>query len=135
MIEQPLKFEGFDEPNYTMVPDQVFDALLPDLSLPELKVLLYITRRTFGFKKRSDSISLAQLIDGIRTRDGRVLDRGTGLSRSSVRRGINGLLEKGVIIAMQNSSPDRGSQPTSYALRFKGEVQPRTPAVQPRTWG
>ena len=129
MAELPFHFDGFDEPNYTMVPDQVFDVLLPELTHPELKVLLYITRRTFGFKKRSDSISLSQLINGIVTRDGRVLDRGTGLSRSSVRRGINGLLEKGAIVAIQNNSPDRGSEPTTYALRFKGEVQPRTPPV------
>ena len=127
MAEQTFRFDGFDEPNYTMVPDQVFDVLLPELSLPELKVLLYITRRTFGFKKRSDSISLNQLISGITTRDGRVLDRGTGLSRSSVRRGISGLLEKGAIVAIQNSSPERGSQPTTYALRFKGDVHQRTP--------
>ena len=50
------KFPGFRSPNYTQVPDKVFDELLSELNLAELKVLLYIIRRTFGFKKSSDNI-------------------------------------------------------------------------------
>jgi len=44
-------FEGFDTPNSTLVPDVVFDRLLTKLGEAELKALLYIIRRTFGFKK------------------------------------------------------------------------------------
>ena len=33
-------FRGFQSPNYTMVPDEVFDDLMVDLSGAELKVLL-----------------------------------------------------------------------------------------------
>lgn len=44
-------FFGFKSPNYTTVPDELFDILLPRLSGAELKVLLYIVRRTFGWKK------------------------------------------------------------------------------------
>ena len=36
----------------------LFDELLPYLSEAELKVLLYIVRRTFGFKKEADAISV-----------------------------------------------------------------------------
>lgn len=66
-------FPGFRVPSYTMVPDELFDQLMPDLSGSALKVLLYIVRRTFGFKKQSDTISLTQLCCGITTRDGRAL--------------------------------------------------------------
>jgi hypothetical protein len=38
-------FAGYDSPNYTMVPDQLFDEHLAFLSGAELKVLLYIIRR------------------------------------------------------------------------------------------
>jgi hypothetical protein len=69
-------FNGFIFPTTTPIPDQVFDELLHLLSGNELKVLLYICRRTFGFKKESDTISLNQMVNGITTRDGRVLDRG-----------------------------------------------------------
>ena len=51
-------FQGFRSPRYTQVPDEVFDELMPRLSGAELKVLLYIIRRTFGFKKERDNISL-----------------------------------------------------------------------------
>ena len=52
-------FQGFSAPNYTQVPDELFDDLMTDLSGAELKVLLYIIRRTFGFKKTEDTISLS----------------------------------------------------------------------------
>ncbi len=61
------RFPGFQSPNYTMVPDELFDELMVELSGAELKVLLYIIRRTFGFKKDSDNISLSQLLNGIET--------------------------------------------------------------------
>jgi hypothetical protein len=50
------KFSGFLTPNYTQIPDQVFDELLPILSGNEIKILMYICRRTFGFKKGTDNI-------------------------------------------------------------------------------
>src|SRR5581483_4655381 len=102
--ETTWAFAGFIGPNTTAVPDQFFDELMPRLSEAELRCLLYIIRRTFGFKKEADSISFSQLVDGITTRDGRVLDRGTGLSKSAVARGLNGLEEKGVITTKRNRS-------------------------------
>jgi hypothetical protein len=45
------QFTGYASPNYTPVPDELFDEQLPDLSGAELKVLLYVIRRTFGFKR------------------------------------------------------------------------------------
>ena len=71
-------FKGYSKPNYTPVPDELFDEQLPDLSGAELKVLLYIIRRTFGFKKESDNISLNQMLHGITTKEDVVLDRCIG---------------------------------------------------------
>src|SRR4051812_38798053 len=93
-IKQEFKYQGFDGPNYTVVPDGLFDELLPILSGAETKVLLYIVRRTFGFKKDSDSISFNQICNGIKTKDGRQIDRGTGLSTSTAQGAIKGLVEK-----------------------------------------
>src|SRR5436309_15304390 len=92
------KFGGFHSPTYTPVPDELFDELLADLSGAELKVLMYICRRTFGFKKDRDTISISQMTDGIQKKDGEVLDRGTGLSKDSVARAVKSLEEKGVKI-------------------------------------
>ena len=85
-------------PRFTQIPDQLFDELLHRLSGAELKVLLYIVRRTFSFKKQSDDISLAQLVKGIRTKEGKILDRGTGLGKSSVVRALNSLEKKNIIL-------------------------------------
>jgi hypothetical protein len=112
-------FEGFSSPSYTQVPDELFDVLMSYLADAELRVLLYIIRRTFGFKRDADAISLSQMVSGITTRDGRVLDHGTGLSKATVARGLKGLRDKGIIIAERHSSAERGHEATSYRLKFK----------------
>ena len=95
--QEKLHFSGFISPRYTQVPDELFDDLMSHLSGAELKVLLYIIRRTFGFKKDVDNISLNQICKGIITRDGEVLDRGTGLSQQAVITALKGLVEKNAI--------------------------------------
>src|SRR5215217_5058431 len=120
----PFDFAGFASPNYTQVPDELFDVLLPALADNELRVLLYIIRRTFGFKRDADTISLSQMVNGITTKDGQVLDSGTGLSKSTVARGLKGLRERGVIVATRNASTARGDEPTTYRLRFTIDITP-----------
>jgi DNA-binding transcriptional ArsR family regulator len=118
-------FGGFSNPNYTMVPDQLFDELLPELSGAELKVLLYIIRRTFGFKRESDAISISQLLGGITTADGRVLDRGVGLSKPALLAALRSLTEKGIIISERQQSAQRGNEPTVYCLCMRTQAEGR----------
>src|SRR4051794_32829848 len=120
---EPYEFSGFLSPNTTPVPDVLFDELLQRLDNAELRVLLYIIRRTYGFKKSSDDISIGQMVDGIKRKDGTVLDGGTGMAKSSVTRALRGLLAKKIIIARRNQSRERGNEPTTYALRLKTEEQ------------
>jgi hypothetical protein len=115
----PLDFAGFEEFHFTPVPDLVFDELMPRLSEAEFKVLCYIIRRTKGFKKDADAISRQQLVKGITRRDGTPLDHGTGMSDSSVGRGIKGLLEKGIILAEHRQSATAGDEATVYRLRMR----------------
>jgi replication protein O len=116
-----FRFDGFSRPTYTIVPDEVFDRLLPVLSGAELKVLMYVIRRTFGFGKDADAISAQQLADGIVTRDGRVLDYGTGLARSSIKAATASLVDKGVLIVERTTDVDGGDSTNIYRLRFVGE--------------
>ncbi len=111
-------FAGVTSPNTTQVPDQYLDELLPVLSGAELKVLLYITRRTFGFKKPSDNISLSQMLHGIRTRDGRTLDRGVGLTKKPLLRAIKSLAAQRIILTERRRSAERGDEPTCYRLNI-----------------
>lgn len=120
--DQSFHYEGFASPNGTFVPDDLFDLLAPRLSEAELRVLLYIIRRTFGFGKHTDAISLKQLTAGIIARDGRILDYGTGMSRKGVIAGIKGLLDKGIINVHKNLD-DRGeNQVNIYTLHFRDGV-------------
>ena len=107
-------FGGFYSPRTTPVPDNFFDEVMPELSEAELKVLLYVFRRTFGFKKRSDNIALAQMVAGIRRKDGSVLDRGTGLSKASVTRALKSLVERGMLRKVKRSSDARGDLPSTF---------------------
>jgi hypothetical protein len=116
---QPAKFQGFDVPNYTPVPDALFDELLTELSGAEMRVLLYIIRRTFGFKKGSDNISLSQMLNGITTQDGRILDKGVGLSKKTLLAAINTLEEREIIITERRRSREKGDEPTSYRLNIR----------------
>lgn len=123
------RFPGVTSPNTTQVPDQYLDELLPLLTGGELKVLLYITRRTFGFKKSSDTISLSQMLSGIRTRDGRRLDRGCGLSKKTLLESIRSLRDQNIILTERRRSVERGDEPTCYRLNIIGHDQPRITGV------
>ena len=103
------RFSGFTSPHYTQVPDELFDTLMVELSGAELKVLLYIIRRTFGFKRDSDTISLSQMLGGLKSRDGRQLDRGVGISKRSLLAALRSLHERGIIVTERRTSAERGN--------------------------
>ncbi len=123
-----FEYTGFKSPNGTIVPDDVFDVLMPQLRDGELRVLLYIIRKTFGWKKESDNISLSQMVNSVMTKDGRVQDRGTGLKKSAVTDALKGLRAKKVIKVVRNRSIESGNEPTTYMLRFEGEADEMTDA-------
>jgi len=84
-------------PNFTQIPNVIFDNFMHLLSGAEMKVLLYICRRTYGFQKGADSISITQLTKGIKDKEGNHIDMGTGLSNRKVIDCINKLTEIGLI--------------------------------------
>lgn len=117
MKNEKGQFIGFSSPRYTQVPDELFDELLSELTGAELKVLMYVVRRTFGFKRDSDHISLSQMVNGIVKKDGVVLDKGTGLAKDSVARATKSLVEKGILVRKLVTTPERGCQASEYSLR------------------
>ena len=89
-------------PNFTQTPNALFDEWLPKLGMAELKVLMVIMRKTFGWHKVRDRISLSQL------------QKITGLERTHVCKGIKGLIEKQLITKFVTG--EKGSQETYYEL-------------------
>jgi biotin operon repressor len=94
-------------PNSSQIPNMILDFVLPRISEAEARCLLYICRRTFGFHKEEDNISLSQFENGIKTSQNRRLDFGTGLSRPAVNTAIQNLISVGVIFVQQRSRGNR----------------------------
>jgi hypothetical protein len=116
----PFHFEGFEYTSATAVPDQVFDELLGELTGNELKVLLYIIRRTCGFGKISDAISLSQFRRGITTQEGKVLDHGCGIEHNRlILVALSSLEEKGIIVSRKRTTKAGDLDATMYKLRTK----------------
>lgn len=91
-------------PNSTQVPHVITDVLIPLLPDAEARCLLYIARRTYGFRKVRDRISFTQFESGMTDKGGSQLDYGTGMARSSVSRGINGLIKLGIVLCDKKKS-------------------------------
>ena len=125
-LDSPFFFEGIESPNGTIFPDTLLDLVMPFLSPTEWKVCTYVVRRTFGWKKASDRISLEQICHGIVRRDGSRLDHGTQLDRKTAIKALRGLESKGVIVAQRNYSDAKGFEATTYGLRFRGQPATRT---------
>lgn len=77
---------GYAPPNYTQIPNVFLDEQMPKIhSLSELKVVMAVMRKTFGWQKDEDEISISQLEDL------------TGLSRPSVNEGVKAALQHKII--------------------------------------
>ena len=91
-------------PNSTQIPNVILDKVLPCISEADARCLLYICRRTYGFRKQRDKISLTQFVGGIVSRQGEVLDYGTGMSRPAVVAALKNLSGAGLIKVIKEKS-------------------------------
>lgn len=98
-----IMFTGIKNPDCTQVPDMYFD-LMPCLTGAGFKVLMYIIRRTFGFKKNSANISISQIAEG------------TGLSKQQVINTIKVLENSKIIKKIKFSNPKNGTEVNTYCL-------------------
>lgn len=115
---------GFHKPTTTQTPDALFDYWQTRLTKAEMRVLLYAVRRTFGFKKDDDDISLDQFVHGITTREGEILDEGCGISRSTLLSALKKLVGKGLLIKDRRTDRRNADEANNYRLDI---VDPRRP--------
>jgi len=114
----PIPTDDHAPAPWTETPNWIFDEAAPELDGAPLKVLLYVARRTRGFHRESDAISLDQFVSGITTRDGRQLDKGCGVrNRTTVLKALAELERRGYI-GRAHGRPGRGKDATTlYFLR------------------
>lgn len=77
--------------NYTMLPNVLFDELLPLMGNAEMRVVLAMCRKIFGFHKTAPepiSVTLLQTL--------------TGMSRQGVMNGLNAAVERGVVVVAEH---------------------------------
>jgi hypothetical protein len=128
-IKTLLAANGF-RPGFTPIPNELLDFLLDFLSGAELKVLLYVLRRTFGFGKGRDGISLTQICNGlVRRKTGRPLDFGTGLSKPAVIQAVRFLGNRGLLLSWAPSRTGRGAVKV-YAVVLTGSAKERVDEVR-----
>ena len=112
----------FARPTTTATPDEIFEEWVHVLSHAELLALLYVVRRTLGFKKDADNISYTQFLHGIVTREGKVLDRGCGIkSRGTLAAALRRLEERGLIRSVKTQTAAGDQATTRYTLWFVGD--------------
>jgi len=83
---------GFQSPNYTQTPNDLFDVLLPDMGYAELKVTLCILRNTLGYHREGVSLSI------------RAISRMTGLTPRNVLEGAKVAETRGTITRTVSST-------------------------------
>lgn len=93
---------NFTAPTYFQCPNDLADHWLPLLKEAELKVLIAILRKTFGWHKKRDRISNSQLV------------KMTGLSLDKAIKAAKSLAAKGVIIREKIGEP--GKEEIFYEL-------------------
>ena len=111
-------------PNTTQVPNAVLDWWLAELGNAELRVLLYLMRRTYGFQRSADAVSLTQLSGGISAADGRRLDRGTGLHRKTVIAALEALEGRGLVERVRSVQGHYGHGVNVYRVRVEALAPP-----------
>lgn len=110
-------------PNSTQIPNIILDLIVPALPEAEARVLLYIARRTYGFRKASDLIGLGQFESGIKSKGtGEVFDKGTGLKRTAIKMAIQNLEEALFIKVTRGMTKGGGKKINRYAINTGADI-------------
>lgn len=81
----PYTTMSYDQPNYTQTPNTLFDEHLPEMGCSEMKVVLAVVRKTFGWHRKKQRLTTDDLMEI------------TGLSNRGVIDGVEAAIERGVL--------------------------------------
>lgn len=89
-------------PNYCPIPNVILDEWIHRLGHAEFKILMFISRKTFGWHKIRDRISLSQI------------HKATGFTRSNITNAIRSLCKLGLLMKMKMGKV--GEEQTYYEI-------------------
>lgn len=104
------------QPNFTAIPNFILDEIGPTLTASEYIIIIFLCRKTYGWQKREDNISISQF------------EAGTPLMSSTINTTLNSLEKKRFIIRLR-----KNGLPSRFCLNLtppiSGEVEKQTPPV------
>ena len=92
------------EPNTTQIPNVILDFWIHELDPIEFKVLLLICRKTMGWHKKKDKISIPSISDS------------TGVSDRTIQRAINRLIGLKLVCRNFNKKQYGDYSPNTYSI-------------------
>lgn len=107
-------------PNTSSIPNILFDYWMLHLTPAEFKVLMCIARKTYGWRKDFDRISITQI------------EKMTGLSRKGITKNLDALIEHGLITKIKSKTSDGDDAPNQYEVNvhcLRGGSELSTPPV------
>jgi len=110
-------------PNSASIPNILFDYWMPRLTPSEFKVLMAIARKTYGWRKEIDAISVKQL------------ELITGLSRRSVFDAVKELTNTGLISKIKSKTEDGDEAANKYVIHIDGSGAEQEEGVQKKGGG
>lgn len=96
--------KSIHEPNFTQVPNVIFDYWMHELDHCTSLVLLFLCRKTFGWQKTKDSLSLTKIESGLK------------MSRNRVIKSLKILEEHKLIIKQHHTNCHGDKDPNTYEL-------------------
>lgn len=93
-------------PNTSAIPNILFDYWMHILTPAEFKVLMCIARKTYGWHKSYDRISLKQI------------ENMTGLGKSGIVNNVEALIEHGLVSKLKSKTSDGDDAPNQYEINI-----------------
>lgn len=104
-----------EQGHYTVIHDAIFDVVMPMCPANAFKVLMFVIRKTRGWKKESDQLSQTQIA------------KGCGFSLDTAKRAINWLIEERMVIELSPYNQSTG-QPRTVAINRGYDLETPLPA-------
>ena len=92
------------EPNVTQVPNIFFEYWMAQLTPAEFKVLMCLSRKTFGWHKKKDKVSIKQI------------QKMTQLHKSGIVKNVQKLIDLGLVKKIKSKTSDGDDAPNEYEI-------------------
>jgi phage replication O-like protein O len=103
------------EDGYTKIANELLEALSrSNLSPYESRVLWFVIRQTYGWKKKTDLISLSQIV------------KGTGIEKGNTSRALKSLILRQIVVRLDNKQLGFNKDYDSWLRKLSAETPPRS---------